>query len=100
MHYLELCIFLVANSFLVETSFVKEFPENSFAVLEKPLRRVKLDDVSGIEDHYSVAVNNCVQAMRDGQHGAVIKLASYRVLNQFIGSKMQIMNNFPRKSKL
>ena len=60
---------------------VDHLVEEAVPVFEKGTRFVELGDLSLVQDHDPVVVEDGVQAMRNGEHGTILELISDCCLN-------------------
>lgn len=71
----------------IEPRVVNKFPKRARRVLIKSRWRVKLDDVSCLQHHNSVTIEDCVQTVCNSQHRTLRKVPPNCRLNQEVRSE-------------
>lgn len=63
---------------------IPEASEHACGAAEERIRTVELHEISLVQHHDAVTVDDRVQAMGDGQHGAVLEADAHQSLNQLV----------------
>ena len=84
-----LLLHLVYNPFEVRVFLLEQFG-----------RAVEFDDLSVTEHHYSIALQNCLDPVRDDKHRRVLEPQVHGLLNLLFGVRVDIGRSFVQDDQL